>query len=336
MGLAIAVMLVISFSANATPKRVGFFANQIAGQDYTSLQTAHDFSSPGDTLLIFPGSWSATFTKRLVLIGYGYFVTGTGANSGLQNITLGVSIFTQLLNGSKGTNFEGLDNLTVKVDPFSDIDSIKVKRCRVSLQLYDKNLSNWEIKQSYILSVNSADIYGRRPIFKSLSIQNCYIAEFGAVNLFSNPIRSVGVFKNNVFGISTINFLDGDFTLINNIFLGELQLVNRNSCTFQNNIAQKNIIPSGNGNKPNVPIANVCKGYPDIGNNSNDSRYELKSNSPAFGAGIDSVDCGMFGGAEPYRLSGIPAIPSFYKLTSSSPITGASPYTITFSVRSNN
>jgi hypothetical protein len=38
---------------------------------------------------------------------------------------------------------------------------------------------------------------------------------------------------------------------------------------------------------------------------------EIKTRtSPGLGAGFGGTDCGIFGGAEPYVLSGIPPIPN--------------------------
>ena len=80
----------------------------------------------------------------------------------------------------------------------------------------------------------------------------------------------------------------------------------------------------------------VFLGYSTQGTYSNDGRWMLAASSPAKGTGVGGTDCGIYGGVNPYRLSGIPPIPSFYKLTATSTTTSTNPYTITFSVRSNN
>ena len=80
----------------------------------------------------------------------------------------------------------------------------------------------------------------------------------------------------------------------------------------------------------------VFVGYSTQGSFSNDGLWVLKAGSVAIGAGVGGTDCGIFGGAKPYKLSGIPEIPAFYKLTAPSNTTSGNPYTITFSVRSNN
>ena len=83
-------------------------------------------------------------------------------------------------------------------------------------------------------------------------------------------------------------------------------------------------------------VDSVFVGYAIQGAYSNDGIYVLKTTSPAKGAGVGGTDMGMFGGTNPYKLSGIPKIPAFYKLTAPSNTTSTNPYTVTFSVRSNN
>ena len=75
--------------------------------------------------------------------------------------------------------------------------------------------------------------------------------------------------------------------------------------------------------------------------NSPDARYRLSATSPAKNAGIvpgtaTATDCGAYGGTNPYKASGIPAIPAFYKLTSPSSTATGGTYPLTFSVKSNN
>jgi len=76
-----------------------------------------------------------------------------------------------------------------------------------------------------------------------------------------------------------------------------------------------------------VPSSSVCSNATNISSygqaviaaipsstNSADSLLRLAPNSPAFGAGYDGVDIGMFGGSDPYILSGIPPFPWIYEI----------------------
>ena len=71
--LLLTVLAFITQYANAKIRRVGYWGLPITGQDYADLASAHNAASPGDTLLIFAGNYSAAFSKKLIVIGYGYF-----------------------------------------------------------------------------------------------------------------------------------------------------------------------------------------------------------------------------------------------------------------------
>lgn len=76
-----------------------------------------------------------------------------------------------------------------------------------------------------------------------------------------------------------------------------------------NNIGDANQFPSGNGNQNNVNMSTVF-----VGTGSTDGQWQLKSGSPAIGAGRNGEDIGMFGGPEPYVPSGLPPIPAVYSI----------------------
>lgn len=78
---------------------------------------------------------------------------------------------------------------------------------------------------------------------------------------------------------------------------------------YYNNISNSTQFGSSNGNQQNVNMNNVFVG---ITGNSIDGQWQLKTGSPAIGAGFNGVDCGMFGGDFPYILSGLPPIPAIY------------------------
>lgn len=70
-------------------------------------------------------------------------------------------------------------------------------------------------------------------------------------------------------------------------------------------------MPAGNGNSSNT--TGFSSGF--IGSGSTDGKWQLSASSIFKGVGFGGADCGIFGGAEPYVLSGIPPIPTIYSLT---------------------
>lgn len=326
--------------ANAKIFRVGYWGKQIAGQDYPDMQSAHDAAGVGDTLLIFPGNYTANFSKRrLYVAGYGYYLAGSGADSGLQVITGRPSISVTLLNGCDSTMFQGLDSLTI-LTPYAypgNINNIVINRCYVSIgSSVDANitLNNFTISQSYIKSISLSPT-GQTFKFTSILLENNII---NGLSFVPAGASSTGIINNNIF-ITAPNFNSGNYSLYNNIFLSTTVPSNIANCTFDYNIASNNTIPNTapyNHNNDSVTFSTVFVGYPTQGTWSNDNRYMLAAGSPAIGAGENGIDCGIFGGTNPYRLGGIPSIPFFYKLTAPSNTATTNPYVITFSVRSNN
>lgn len=112
-----------------------------------------------------------------------------------------------------------------------------------------------------------------------------------------------GTVENNVIHGSIIV---NNTTFINNILRhGSFSYSNT---SVINNIGNSTQFGTENGNQSNMNMDDVF-----IGTGSTDGQWQLKEGSPAIGAGLGGVDCGMFGGADPYILSGIPAIPAIYK-----------------------
>ncbi|MFC2138715.1 hypothetical protein ACFLTE_11120, partial [Bacteroidota bacterium] len=71
------------------------------------------------------------------------------------------------------------------------------------------------------------------------------------------------------------------------------------------------------------------------GTGSTDAQWQLKAGSPALGYGTDDADCGMFGGIDPYVLSGIPPIPAIYYYSAPSSASTATGLPITIRIKSN-
>ncbi len=339
------VVFVIAYGneqASATTRRVGYTGPAVAGIDYSALQTAHDVSSPGDTLLIFPGNWSANYSKKLVTIGTGYFVSGGGSNADLQNITGASNFYVNLLAGSDNCFFDGIDMGAGYIYPKPccanvSISNITIRRCRGIIRFdqssYRLNLSNWKVSQCYINFWQIGSSWLSDTI-TNLQVNNCYINSIAYNGTLVNGVLG-GQFYNNVFYDVSSGLGNGSFLLQNNVFL--LSHVNDLNCIYQNNIFNSSYPgSSANANQNIADMSSIFAGYPLQGSYSNDGRWVLKSGSPATGTGNGGTDCGIFGGANPYKLSGIPAIPAFYKLTAPSDITSSNPYTVTFSVRSNN
>jgi hypothetical protein len=329
--IVVTLILCVS-SANAKIRRVGYFGAPVAGTDYSSLQLANDASVSGDSIYLFPGSWTGTITRKLILLGYGYFISGTNFNANLQNITGALTVNVTLGAKASSSTFEGIDGLQIIPHNDSVVSNITVRRCKGTIYFNSKTYDGWQILQCYL--DNLTTYYGGGKV-TNLRVDNCFLNSLALSGLVASG--NSGQFNNDIF--YGTNFGNGSYLIKNSIFT--INHASDINCVYQNCIANIDYgaIPSGNGNQ-NITGANmtttVFVGYSTQGSFSLDGRWALKVGSPAIGAGVGGTDCGIFGGSSKYKLSGIPRIPSFYKVTSSSTSATTNPYTITFSVRSNN
>ena len=138
------------------------------------------------------------------------------------------------------------------------------------------------------------------------------------------------MFRNNTFSANT---LEADNAYIANNVFYNANLFTTNS-VIKYNVANAGVLPAGSGNlnwQSNIIV----------GTGSEDGKYMLKAGSPALAAGEpiggETPDCGAFGTADPYRLSGIPPVPAVYMLDVPTSIpSNATTMSIKLSTRSNN
>ena len=333
--------LLISNVSFAKIFRVGYTGPQITETDFTNAQEAHDAASAGDTLLFFPGSYNInTATKKLVYLGYGYYTSGTDGNANLQLLTGACGLVVYLNQGASGSTFEGIESLQAIANyQENGVNDITIRRCKGTAYVFSSagnTSNNWQILQCTDMIIQPNWQGGNTT---NLRVENSHITQIS----FAGSALNTGQFINC--------FITNPSTLNDNA-------INFQNCIFQyspsatgnsNSLFQYCLFPdaapglSGSNNKFNIPLSdnagvnNVFIGYPYAAvGESADSKYKLKAGSPAKGAGMGGIDMGIYGGTNPYKLSGIPSIPAFYKLTAPSNNATTNPYTITFSVRSNN
>lgn len=304
--------------------------------DFTNIQAAHDGAGAGDTIHLEPsinGYGDLNMSKRLVIISTGQFINN---NPGIQfdpktpyvntitisNVAANNSIIMVRFNGDININ-NGVANITLtncasivatgnwqcnngKVQ-ISNADNIVIKNCWTSNILFNNNSNN-------------------------IIITNNIIG-----NAITNDATSDGIISNNVIHAVAGGGCGNNDGSINNCVVGNnifntQQDATFSNCNITNNIAPNGNLPTGNGNQLNVDMSTVF-----INNAGGfvDNVYQLKTGSPAVGAGGDGVDCGAFGGGSPFKLAVTPPIPSIYKMALPATPSGSS-MTLTFSTKSNN
>jgi hypothetical protein len=294
--------------------------------DFTTIQAAHDVAtvSAGDTLHLDPSGVSygaLVSTKKLIILGPGYFLN-ENTNQQANPATAIIEMFT-LNAGSDGTIISGLTILTTQANHINT-GNITVSRNKFAGSIY--GYSNVIISGNYGINLISSDATSAE-LITNIFILNNYLSNASFNTQFS------GVIANNIFShhSNPVNY----FTIKNNICPNAdgSPVFNGNSNTISNNISASGVgFPAGNGNQNEVNMSTVFVGS---SGNSTDGQYQLKTGSPAIGAGANGEDCGMFGGNTPYHLSGLPKIPSVYLLTAPSNSNGNT-LPVTISVKSNN
>jgi hypothetical protein len=316
--------------------------------NFTDIQAALSSASVvNDDTLYIEGSATNyagfTLSKRLVIIGTGYIINGPNNNTGLQaninssNLGGGYIIFDSTASGSV---LMGIDNFFFAIGPNlgSATDNITITRCLLSgLGTYygytaNTKMTGWKINKSYIYS----SFGNAQLLIQDWDISNNLF--IGYIDL-SNPGNTNNIVRNNVFR-SSINIFGGYFAnnIINNTTFNVLNVTIKNNLSIG---APGGFTPfvGTNGNVNNQSDATVFQG---LTGNTNDGQWRLKAGSPAIGAGLTigaviSPDCGAFGGPDPYRLAGIPNIPTIYSLTVPASIpAGTATMNITVSTRNNN
>lgn len=346
---SICLFLVFSFAFLLNSQAKVWRVNNIPGvnANFDNLNDAVNSSSVvnGDTIYVEGSPYNyagCTLSKRITIIGTGYFLTGTDGNTGLQananpaNLGGAYIVYDSLGSGS---TLIGLYNFFMGAGfaGGSAADNITITRCNFNgiggYYGYAANTVNsgWKINKCYINGAVGSGAF----VYKNWDIRNNLMNGIE----FQNPQNSDNIIRNNV--TRQAQNLYGCYFANNIIGNAGFNVVNT---VVKNNLA----IGAPAGFTPFVGTFDNSNGHTDANifqgatGNSLDGQWRLKAGSAAIGAGltvgtVTSPDCGAFGGPDPYRLSGIANIPTIYTLTVPATIpAGTNTMNVTFSTRNNN
>ena len=161
-------------------------------------------------------------------------------------------------------------------------------------------------------------------------------------NIIVSDIRTSGGFvnlgniliSNNVVGLlnGSGGTIDVDNAVIKNNILtytGGVVIFTPRNNAYSYNISGNTAFGTANGNQQNIAPTAIFVG----GTASTDGAFQLRTGSPAIGTGESGADVGAYGGTIPYRIAGIPNVPSIYQYNQA--VSGNS-LNATISTRSNN
>ncbi len=339
------IICIASLSTNANAKiwRINNNAGVVADFTGPDAAVASVTVMDNDTLY-FESSANVyngfTLDKKLVLIGLGYFINGSPSNANLQaNLHEAVLSSLTIDTLGSGSQIIGLKVGAVYINSSgAGADNITFTRC--SLTLFGGTATppvgfkaqNWIVNKCWLVQIVG---YAINP--ENWQITNCIITQ---TFFFNSPNTLNCLIRNNVItATSGINILNVYFA--NNIIPGSA--ITSSNCTIKNNTSTSSAFTDpldlANGNN-NVPFANV---FVAATNASIDNYYQLKpgyeNSANADGETVNGVTPkrGAFATADPYRLSGIPNIPSIYTLTAPASVAStATTMPVTISSKSNN
>ncbi len=276
---------------------------------FTNLQTAIDSAENGDILYVYSSEFSygsINLNKSLIIEGIGYQlnhilqpsldITTVNYQPSINsiNITDASDVIIKSIYLANLTVFNCV-NLTfdatfIYAGAFDDSENVVIINCYVGSGLHSApNVGQFNIR-----------FLNTHGIIISNSIFSHYNPEATLNNLLisgdcGNIIVTNCIFNDIVLMHST--------QFINNIhYIGGIEHTN---CTITNNITTGTYNGNPPGNLYNVIPSSIFVGLPTQGSYSFDSRYQLLPDSPARDYGVNGVDCGVFDGDFPYRLSGI-------------------------------
>lgn len=299
---------------------------------YTTAQQAHDAATAGDTLMLEPSPnayGNLSLTKKLVVIGTGYFLTENPETQykDAWPSTLGAVTFTK--SGSLTSEFSQLMGVTCTGTLSINVSNITVRRNYLQGAIYISHQSDPvafvtvaenDCIKSLSMSGTTHDIVIRN---------NLFIFPYGTYGSVTGGTHYNGLFMNNVmmgtyYYTASINV--DNFIVQNNIVSYTSYSPNYNSSS--NNLADNTAFGNLNGNQQNVSMSSVF-----LYTGSTDGQYQLKAGSPAIGAGNGGVNCGAYGGPNPYVLSGLPPVPATWFFNIGDP---SGPYNVQVKVKSHN
>lgn len=280
--------------------------------DFMELNAAIESASDGDVIHLIGSAieyQAGTVTKSVQIYGPGYFLTenpdtqATPIGAQIAGLTLSTGSAGSLVSG---VTIRGLTNVAVSND------SITLQRCY--------------FQSSVNISTSSINI---------ILLQNYFARGIEIFNGASDILISNNIFASDLNrddSFIDMNSSGANATIINNTFVKGSQLI-LNDSVFNNNI----IVDDGVGTwifnntsaSNNLVSQELLAGAPEsqfkvvtespfsTESSSKDGRFMLQNAAPpppAIGGGINGEDLGAFGGATPYVLSGIPAIPNIYVL----------------------
>jgi hypothetical protein len=277
---------------------------------YTHIDSALKYALDGDYLYLPAGAINkpegTMIKKRLNIFGAGHYPDSTKA-TGSTFINGNIHIWTE----GTGSTLQGVyltGNIYLGVDASNAAaKNILIQRCNFNEIYLSENGSTNRGAENIIITQNVL----RGSVFFA-AVKNVVVESNLIEGTLHYAAGQVSI-RNNVFLRRTGNALYGmvGANLENNIFISSAGFYgSSNAGLFFNNNIFKEDNPIGpyaaSGNQFNITNLFVNQSGTSF---SYEQNYKLNADSPAKNAGMDGKDCGIYGGANPYKEGAVPANP---------------------------
>ncbi len=288
---------------------------------YKTFEAAYADAVDGDTILLAgsPNHYGTSIQiyKNLTIIGPGHHLFQNEIPGASNFLSSTAEIYLSLKNdddigSASGTKVVGIEG-GVYVE--RGVSNITVEKCYLHGMVTEAPDLPWEdtfgqaiVNKCFMVyatlggpgSVVSNSILNSLILYAGTSADHCVINHgFSGNHTHTKPSSQI---SNSIFGADQLVAnpnVNGGLP----IFSGDIS----NCISLSDDV----VLPSGNGNiNSDLENEDVF-----VWNDSPDGKYQLKPGSIAIGAGTGGSDIGAFGGANPYKLSGVPAIPRLTHLT---------------------
>jgi len=353
------VLFLIPIATQAKVWRVNNNPGVVA--DFPNLEEAmsNNFRQAGDIIhlepsvnpyLVVAGTFSEN-DKYVTIIGNGYdHYSGEGFQQDILQSMIYVA-FGDILVSTK-IKFTGVKfNSSIALQNFSgppNISDVTFESCLITEDIHltgdtePDQINGLHLLKNHILgglnitfSSDPSNI-----LYDFISENNIIYQSLSITNIPANhdPI----VIRNNVFSGNGNSFVCHDAYWANNIFDINSDLPDFTGCILKNNIFSRSSFATGASAEANnqfdIDMQTVFKPNDNLAMLYN--LYELLNGSPAIGAGVPNgatpVDCGVYGGPNPFKIFGMPSIPSIYELNVPPTVTSGTDMHIGLKSRSNN
>lgn len=298
---------------------------------FNNLQDAYNAAQQDDTIVLAAsptGYNNLNVYKRLHFRGPGYLLSENGilgTELAGNQANIGLTFYNDaLLGSSSGSTVAGLKLFASISGSFSQSISINFDKCDLDLSTDNNTTGVVSIRRSFYRNATNSNWSS----LITLNVSNSIIkgdshGSFGGTRGRLTVNNCVVLPPNSVSGILTSE--NTSSTVTNTIFSFPRNVTESEFLAgYKGNISHCMVVggsflPAGNNNINNANLQDVF-----LAAGSDDARWQLKPASPARGAGLDGVDLGVFGGVQPYILSGLPSKPRLTRFIAPAVATSAS------------